>query len=69
MYAKSAALSAFLSRACGSHVCSLFAEGDPPDGRSFGVRGTIAKLVGRWLDEGRLPDPLRAVPKVGKELR
>jgi hypothetical protein len=35
----------------------------PLTGMSFGVAGTITPLVDLWLDEGRLPTYMRAVPK------
>lgn len=47
----------------GGYVCSLFLEGHPLDRQSFGVVGTITPLVDLWLDEGRLPTYMRAVPK------
>ena len=47
----------------GGHVCSLFMEGHPLHGSSFGVAGTITPLIDAWLDEGRLPSHMRAVPK------
>ena len=47
----------------GGHVCGLFMEGHPLDGRSFGVVGTVTSLVDLWADHGRLPDHMRAVPK------
>ena len=49
----------------GGHVCSLFLEGHPLHGSSFGVVGTITPLIDLWLDEGRLPSHMRAVPKTG----
>ena len=30
---------------------------------TFGVAGTIAPLIDIWLDEGRLPAHMRAIPK------
>ena len=33
---------------------------------TFGVAGTITPLVDLWLDEGRLPDYMRASPKLGR---
>lgn len=47
----------------GGHVCTLFLEGHPCHGQSFGVPGTITPLVDLWGDEGRLPDYMRAVEK------
>jgi hypothetical protein len=35
----------------------------PLHGHSFGVAGTITPLVDLWLDAGRLPRYMRAVPK------
>jgi hypothetical protein len=32
---------------------------------TFGVPGTITPLVDRWIQDGRLPDHMRAVPKPG----
>ena len=50
----------------GGHVCSLFLDGHPLDRASFGALGTIRPLVDAWLDEGRLPSHLRAVPRAAK---
>ena len=47
----------------GGHVCSLFMEGHRLHGSSFGVAGTITPLIDAWLDKGRLPSYMRAVPK------
>jgi hypothetical protein len=47
----------------GGHVCGLFMADHPLNGQNFGVVGTITSLVDVWLDEGRLPEHLRAVPK------
>jgi hypothetical protein len=47
----------------GGHVCRLILDGHPLTGMSFGVAGTITPLVDLWLDEGRLPAYMRAVPK------
>jgi hypothetical protein len=38
-------------------------DGHPPHGHTFGVVGTTTPLVDLWLDERRLPDHMRAVPK------
>ena len=38
-------------------------EGNPLDGVSFGVVGTITPLVDLWVEERRLPDYRRVVPK------
>jgi hypothetical protein len=38
-------------------------ESHPLHGLTFGVAGTITPLVDSWLDHGRLPDYMRAVPK------
>ena len=48
----------------GSHVCGLFLEGHPLDRQTFGVVGAITPLVDLWVDEGRLPRYMQAVPKV-----
>ena len=45
------------------HVCRLRMDGHPLDGHSFGAAGTITPLVDLWVDEGRLPSYMRAVPK------
>ncbi len=47
----------------GGHVCALFMEGHPLDGATFGVVGTVTPLVDLWVEEGRLPSYMRAVPK------
>ena len=47
----------------GGHVCTLPMEGHPLDGHGFGAAGTITPLVDLWLNEGRLPRYMRAVPK------
>jgi hypothetical protein len=49
----------------GGHVCRLLLPTHPLTGMSFGVAGTITLLVDFWLDEGRLPAYMRAVPKAG----
>lgn len=49
----------------GGHVCALFVAGHPQDGMTFGAPGAIAGLVAHWVEKGRLPDHLRAVPKAG----
>ncbi len=49
----------------GGHVCALFMPDHPLDGRTFGAPGTITPLVDRWIQDGRLPDHMRAVPKPG----
>jgi hypothetical protein len=36
---------------------------------SFGVVGTITPFVDLWLDKGRLPAYMQAVPPVGRCLR
>ena len=46
----------------GGNVCGLFMDEHPLHGASFGVPGTITPLVDRWLDDGRLPLYMRAVP-------
>ena len=50
----------------GGHVCGLFMAGHPLDGHPFGVVGTITPLVDLWVEERRLPDHMRAVPKTGE---
>ena len=50
----------------GGHVCSLLMEGHPLHGHTFGVAGTITPLVDLWLDERRLPEHMRLVPKAGR---
>ena len=47
----------------GGHVRGLFLEGHPLGGMTFGVVGTITPLIDIWLDQGRLPDYMRAVPR------
>jgi hypothetical protein len=47
----------------GGHVCGLRMEGHPLDGQTFGVPGSIYALVDLWLDEKRLPDYMRTLPK------
>jgi hypothetical protein len=37
----------------------------PLDGTTFGVPGTITPLVDAWVENGRLPGHMRAVPKHG----
>ncbi len=49
----------------GGHVCALLMEGHPLNGSTFGAVGTITPLVDIWLDQGRLPDHICAVPKSG----
>lgn len=44
----------------GGHVCGLAMEGHPLDGWTFGVVGTVTRLVDIWVDEGRLPEYMRA---------
>ncbi len=50
----------------GGHVCGLLMEAHPFHGATFGVPGTITPLIDLWLDEGRLPDYVRTVPKSTK---
>ncbi len=40
----------------GGHVCGLLMEGHPPHGMTFGVVGTVTRLVDLWMEERRLPD-------------
>ena len=49
----------------GGHVCSLFMEGHPLNGNSFGVVGTITPLVDLWVEERQLPSYMRAASKAG----
>lgn len=49
----------------GGHVCTLLMPGYPLHGHTFGVLGTVTPLVDPWLEGGRLPDHIRAVPKAG----
>ncbi len=49
----------------GGHVCRLVMPDHPLHGRGFGVVGTITPLVDLWLDERRLPNYMRMVPKAG----
>lgn len=50
----------------GGHVCGLLMEAHPFHGATFGVPGTVTPLIDLWLDEGRLPNHVRAVPKTAK---
>ena len=54
---------ATIDRLKGGYVCRPSMEARPLHGLSFGVAGTITPLIDLWLDEGRLPDSMRAVPK------
>ncbi len=47
------------------HVCILLMPAHPLHGCTFGVVGTITPLVDLWVEERRLPDYMRAVPKAG----
>ena len=47
----------------GGHVCRLVMPEHPLHDHSFGAAGTITPLVDLWLNEGRLPRYMRAVPK------
>ncbi len=47
----------------GGHVCGLLMVGHPLLGHTFGVAGTITPLVDLWVEERRLPDLMRAVPR------
>jgi hypothetical protein len=50
----------------GGYVCRLLLPTHPLTGMSSGFAGTITLLVDFfWLDEGRLPAYMRAVPKAG----
>ena len=48
------------------HVCGLLMEGRPLHGMTFGVVDPITPLVDLWVEERRLPDHMRAVPKPGE---
>jgi hypothetical protein len=41
----------------------LAMEGQPLNGTTMGVPGTLTPLIDPWLDEKRLPAHLRGVPK------
>ena len=47
----------------GGHVCGLLMPDHPLHGATFGVVDTVTKLVDLWVEERRLPDHMRAVPK------
>lgn len=47
----------------GGHVCGLLMGAHPFHGATFGMPGTTTPLIDLWLDEGRLPSHVRAVPK------
>jgi hypothetical protein len=49
----------------GGHVCALLMPEHPLHGHTFGAPGTVAGLVDHWVEHGRLPGHMRAVPKVG----
>jgi hypothetical protein len=49
--------------AMGGHVCRLVMPGHPLDGITMGVVGTLTPLADLWLDEQRLPDWMKVVPK------
>ena len=46
----------------GGYVYALLMEGDPCNGATFGVAGTVTPLVDLWVEEGRLPRYMRAAP-------
>ena len=50
----------------GGHMYRLALSEHPLSGMSFGVAGTITPLVDLWFDAGRLPDYMRASPKLGR---
>jgi hypothetical protein len=52
----------------GGHVCRLDLDGHPLSDTTFGVVGTITPLVDLWLEEGRLPNHMRPMPKVSLQL-
>ncbi len=47
----------------GGHVCALLMPDHPLHGSTFGVPGTVTKLVDLWVEERRLPSYMRVVPK------
>jgi hypothetical protein len=49
----------------GGHVCALFMDDHPLNGWTFGVVGTVTPLVDLWVEERRLPDCMKAVPRDG----
>jgi hypothetical protein len=57
---------AVIDRQKGGYVCRLSMEAHPLHGPSFGVAGTITPLFDLWLDEGRLPRHMRAVPPTAR---
>ena len=50
----------------GSHVCTLFMEGHPFHGATFGAVGTVRLLVDLWIKGRLLPGHMGAVPKPGE---
>ncbi len=49
----------------GGHVYALLTPDHPLNGWTFGVPGTVTKVVDLWGEERRLPSYMRAVPKPG----
>ncbi len=49
----------------GGRICALLMSDHPLNGSTFGVPGTLTKLVDLWVEERRLPSYMRAVPKPG----
>ena len=47
----------------GGHICGLSMEAHPLHGLTIGAVGTVTPLLDLWLNEGRLPANMRAVPK------
>ncbi len=47
----------------GSHTCTLFMEGHPFHGATFGAVGTVRLLVDLWIKGRLLPGHMRAMPK------
>jgi hypothetical protein len=50
----------------GGRVYRLTLDGHSLTDMPFGVTSTITPLVDLWLEEGRLPDYMRASPKAGR---
>ena len=49
----------------GRHACALLMESHPLHSATFGVAGTVPPLIDLWVEEGRLPNHMRTVPKPG----
>jgi hypothetical protein len=50
----------------GGHVCTLLMPEHPLNGHTFGAPGTVAGLIDHWVEHGRLPDHLRAMPRTDR---